>query len=145
MKKFFVIFIGMMLIVPEMAKADPVQYVSPATASSQEGATVSSNAPKYDLNTITVADQGHIASAAYVKGAHNSAISAINYLSDSKQEVLNSGNNGNVTIQNSTLPVVTGISADGSGEVIVTKGEISVPVGAASGNNVTSHASIWVE
>ena len=142
MKKNFVIFIGLMLIVPIYARGEnaATQYVAPTTAQTQGSAIVSANAPKYDLNTITTDDQEHIASTAYVKGAHNSALSAINYLSDNKQALLT---NSNVT-EYGTGAVVTGVSA-ASGVVTVTKNEVQIPVGGASGNNVSSHASIWLQ
>ena len=94
MKKLLFIFLGLILVAPAFATGgEPetpaiTQFISPTTATSQEGAAVSENAPKYDLNTITATDQEHIASAAYVKGAHNSALSAINYLEGSKQDQL---------------------------------------------------------
>jgi len=144
MKKFLVIFIGLILVAPAWANGETpaiTQFVSPTTASGS--ATVSANPPKYDLKTITVDDQGHIASTAYVKGAHNSTLSAINYLSDNKQATLTSTN---VVVDSnaSSGPVVTGVSA-AAGVVTVSKGEITIPVGAASGANVTSHAQIWVQ
>ena len=94
MKKLLFIFLGLILVAPAFADDEEpstpaiVQFISPTTASVQGSASVSANAPKYDLNTITATDQEHIASAAYVKGAHNSAISAINYLEGSKQAQL---------------------------------------------------------
>jgi len=195
MKKFLVIFIGLILVAPAWAENETpetpaiAQFVSPTTASTQATATVSANAPKYDLKTITATDQEHIASTAYVKGAHNSALSAINYLSDHKQaqlrnDAVSPANVSNIvkttlgttsTADNESLaselavataladkqatltstnvvvdsnassgPVITGVSA-AAGVVTVSKGEVTIPVGAASGANVTSHAQIWIQ
>lgn len=47
---------------------------------------------------IDTTDQGHIATTAYVKGAYNSAIAAVNAMSDNKQEILlNSSTNANIS------------------------------------------------
>ena len=189
MKKFLVIFIGLILVAPAWADNETpaiTQFVSPTTATTQASATVSANAPKYDLKTIVATDQEHIASTAYVKGAHNSALSAINYLSDTKQTQLvnDAASPENVsntvktilgttsTATNTALAselavataladkqetltstnvtesgsgaIVTGVSAS-NGAVTVSKGEVTIPVGAASGANVTSHAQIWIQ
>ena len=152
MKKISVIFIGLMIIVPTLVHAEnaSVQYGALTTASTQGSAVVAANDPKYDLNTITTDDQGHIASTAYVKGAHNTALTAINYLSDNKQAVLNSGSGGNVSVtfpsgytaNNSDAPVVKSISATG-GVVTVTKGEVTIPVNSVTAP--TTHAEIWLQ
>ena len=153
MKKFLVVFIGLVMIAPAWADEPSItQYVSPTHASTQNTATVSANAPKYDLRTISATDQEHIASTAYVKGAHNSALSAINYLSDAKQEqlvgnsetVATGANAGNTLGQasGSSGPVVTGISASG-GVVTVTKGQVTLPVGSSSGTG--GQATIWIQ
>ena len=153
MKKISVIFIGLMMTVPTLVHAEnaSVQYGALTTALTQGSAVVAANDPKYDLNTITTDDQGHIASTAYVKGAHNTALTAINYLSDNKQNVLDSGANGNVSVafptgytaNNSDAPVVKSISADGAGNVTVTKGEVVIPVTSATAP--TAHAEIWLQ
>jgi len=140
MKKNIVAFIGLMLVVSSrsMAENASVQYVSPTTASTQGSAVISANAPKYDLNTITTDDQQHIASTAYVKGAHNSALSAINYLSDNKQPMLTNANVSDL----GTGAVVTGVSA-AAGIVTVTRGEINIPIGPSG--SVTGHAQVWIQ
>ncbi len=46
----------------------------------------------YVTNEPTVADQTHIATTAYVKGAYNDAIAAVNKVNDSKQDQLYNGN-----------------------------------------------------
>ena len=141
-----------MIVSPMFAHAEnaAVQYGALTTASTQGSAVVAANDPKYDLNTITTDDQGHIASTAYVKGAHNTALTAINYLSDNKQAVLNSGSGGNVSVtfpsgytaNNSDAPVVKSISATGC-VVTVTKGEVTIPVNSATAP--TAHAEIWLQ
>ena len=92
MKRYLFIFLGSMLIMPTFAVADETpaitQFISPTQSDPQTDAVKAATAPKYDFNTITATDQGHIASTAYVKGAHNSVISAVNYLEDSKQNQL---------------------------------------------------------
>ena len=152
MKKISVIFIGLMIVSPMLARAEnaAVQYGALTTASTQGSAVVAAQDPKYDLNTITTDDQEHIASTAYVKGAHNTALTAINYLSDNKQAVLDSGSGGNVSVafptgytaNNSDAPVVKSVSAAG-GTVTVTKGEVTIPVTSATAP--TAHAEIWLQ
>lgn len=145
-------FIGLMLIaLPGIAGATAIEaansYVSPTRADPQSGAISAASGPKYNFVGIDDSERQNIASTAYVKGAHNSALSAINYLEGSKQAVLNSGNGGNVSVtytsNNSDAPVVTGISADGSGAVVITKSEVTIPVSSVSAP--TAHANIWIE
>ena len=135
MKRFLIVFTGLILTAP--AFADPIpQYVEPTHPSNQATATTAAAAPKYSFNEITSTDSTHIASTAYVKGAHNSALTAINYLGDNKV--------GTTKTDSGSGAVVTGITVSSSG-VTVSKGEVTIPVGAASGNGVTSYANIWVE
>jgi len=152
MKNIVTLFVGLTLVVlPGLADATAIEssnsYVSPTRANPQSGAISATNGPKYDFVSIDDSEQGHIASTAYVKGAHNSSLSAINYLEDSKQPILDSGVDGNVTVNytdnNSAAPVVTGFSADGTGAVVVTKSEVTIPVGSTTAP--TSHADIWIQ
>ncbi len=142
MKKFLVIFMGLMMIAPAMADDPAPSITQYETLTTSAGGTVATNGPKYGLKEITSGDQQHIASTAYVKGAHNTTLTAINYLSDNKQAVLNSGNNGNVS-ESGSGPVVTSITANGTGAVTVNKGQITIPVGSSSGSN--GQATIWVQ
>ena len=63
-------------------------YAAPAHADTNHPApTTGANAP-YGRIDIDTADQDHIASTAYVKGAYNSAIAAVNFMDSHKQPVL---------------------------------------------------------
>lgn len=116
------------------AHADTIPQSGTLTHS--DNGTAGNVAPKYAFKEIVETDQQHIASTAYVKGAHNTALTAINYLGDNKV--------GTTKTDSGSGAVVTGITVSSSG-VTVSKGEVTVPVGAASGANVTSHATIWIQ
>ncbi len=147
MKKFLVVFVGLILVAsPRLARAEAITeantYSDPAqTASNGTTLNASTTAPQYALKSIDSTEQGHIASTAYVKGAYNSAIRSVNRVANDKQAKLDSGNGGNISVSGAG-PIVTGISAT-AGAVTVTKGQISVPVGSSSGTN--GQATIWIE
>ena len=85
MKKLLGISVVAMLAVsPMMANATPVpaDLAEPATATAQAPAASTDNDPKYAPVTVAQADQSHIASTAYVKGAYNAAIAAVNKVYD---------------------------------------------------------------
>ncbi|MBO7644761.1 MAG: hypothetical protein J6S57_00450 [Alphaproteobacteria bacterium] len=146
MKRIPVAFIGFVLtVVPMLANGDPTLVTpgySDPTQTTNNGATlnVSNTAPQYAIKSIYDDEQEHIASTAYVKGAYNSAIRSVNRVANDKQEKLNSGNGGNVTVGSG--PFVTGFSAN-AGAVTVTTGEITVPVGNPS--SPTGRAVVWIE
>lgn len=62
----------------------PVVAVGPAHASSNAAVVATANAP-YVTVTPTQADESHIATTAYVKGAYNDAIAAVNKVNSDKQ------------------------------------------------------------
>lgn len=70
------------------------------------------------------------ATASYVEGAYN-AMDAI------KQDKLTSTN----VVVSGSGPMVTGVTAN-NGTVTVSKGEVKIPVGAATSD---THAKIWLE
>ncbi len=75
----------------------------------------------YVTNEPTVDDQTHIATTAYVKGAYNDAIAAVNKINDSKQDKLigsETGNSMNISVlqmiamDDITRQILSGVSAD---------------------------------
>ena len=106
-------------------------------------ATVAVALPGYALATADLSNDNNAASAGYVKGAYNSVIKAVNTVANNKQDVLNSGNGGNITESSGTagMPVV-GISAT-NGTVSVQKAEVTIPVGSVA--SPTSRAQIWIQ
>ena len=60
----------------------PFTAYAELTSDESGSPAVSDNYPPYELATPTQADQGHIATTAYVKGAYNDAITAVNTLND---------------------------------------------------------------
>jgi len=83
-----------MAALPFGAHSDPV---GPAAVPANGTAVVATANAPYVTQTPTAADATHIASTAYVKGAYNDAIAAVNKVAntvDGKQaQLLNSGNN----------------------------------------------------
>ena len=143
MKKTINIFVILMFaICPAVLHADPVavqtQYVDPAHLSSGTNAT--SNLPEYQTHTIYDTDKQGVASAAYAKGAYNSAIRAINKVANIADSKLPS----NIDTS-STGAIVTSISKNQSGEMVVSKGEISVPVADSAPTVASGRAAIWVQ
>jgi len=102
MKKLLGISVVAMLAVsPMMASATPVPatLVEPTTATDQAPAANTDHAPKYAPANIQAADASHIASTAYVKGAYNAAIAAVNKVYDTatgaaETALSNAGGNG---------------------------------------------------
>ena len=69
-------------------------YTAPSAADNNHPApTTGADAP-YGRIDIDTTDQEHIATTAYVKGAYNSAIAAVNKVNDEKQAVLISAGTG---------------------------------------------------
>lgn len=106
-----------------------------------------------------------VVSASYVKGAYDAALGEVNTTigeltnlgTTAKTNVVAAVNEVNTAVagKQATLtssnvtttgtgPVITSVSAD-NGTVAVTAGEITIPVGAASGNSVTGHATVWIQ
>ena len=90
MKKSLLTFV-IIAALPFGAMAENISgamYTAPATADTNHPApTTQANAP-YGRANIDTADQEHIATTAYVKGAYNSAIAAVNKVNDNKQDNL---------------------------------------------------------
>lgn len=70
------------------------------------------------------------ATASYVEGAYN-AMDAV------KQDKLTTTN----VVESGSGPMVTGVTAN-NGTVTVSKGEVTIPVGAATSD---THVTIWFE
>ncbi len=75
------ILFAILATLPFVARAENISgamYIAPSVADNNHPApTTNANAP-YGRVNIDVADQDHIATTAYVKGAYNSAIAAVN-------------------------------------------------------------------
>ncbi len=67
------------------ANADPVTPVGPSAVPANGTAVVATAPAPYVTITPTAADETHIATTAYVKGAYNDAIAAVNKLDSDKQ------------------------------------------------------------
>ena len=59
-------------------------YTAPATVDTNHPAPTTNDSAPYGRVNIDTADQEHIATTAYVKGAYNSAIAAVNKLNEEK-------------------------------------------------------------
>ena len=94
MKTKTILSIAIMAALPFGAHADPV---GPAAVPANGTAVVATASAPYVTQTPTAADATHIASTAYVKGAYNDAIAAVNKVAntvDGKQaQLVNAGNN----------------------------------------------------
>lgn len=126
-------------MVGDAAVGDIVDVADPETATTagQSSATVTADTyPKYALATVADNDAS-LASTAYVKGAYNAAIKAVNKLQDIKQDKISSEN----VVESGTGVMVMNVSAD-NGTVTVTKSEVTIPVGATTS---VTRATIWLE
>lgn len=71
--------------------------VGPAAVPSNGAAVVATATPPYQTLTVSNDDKQHIASTAYVKGAYNDTIAAVNKVDNTKQAKLtNADNNHNI-------------------------------------------------
>ncbi len=83
--------IAIMAALPFGAMAENISgamYTAPSAADTNHPAPTTQAAAPYGRANIDTADQEHIATTAYVKGAYNSAIAAVNKVDGEKQEVL---------------------------------------------------------
>ena len=113
MKKLLgVSIVAMLAVTPMMASA----------AGSAPTAATTSSEPYLGVD-VAAADEGHIASTAYVKGAYNAAIGAVNAVSAAKQNNL---------MNNATTPVAVSST-------------VKTSVGAATGENAASDTSLVTE
>lgn len=120
MKKLLSVSIMAMLAVsPMMANAAPVETPAGGVASST-GLTATAG-PFYSLQDISDNDKKGVASAAYVKGAYNNAIRAINKVA----ETANAGQ----TAEEVATAVQSGINAAGGAGLTAANGSISVGAG----------------
>lgn len=79
------ILFAILAALPIVARAENISgamYIAPSAADNNHPApTTNANAP-YGRVNIDTADQDHIATTAYVKGAYNSAVAAVNTVAD---------------------------------------------------------------
>ena len=89
-KRIVLLSIAILAILPFGANADYTyhQINRPARVESNGDVTINVGGP-YVTASIENDDSEHIASTAYVKGAYNSAIAAVNKMNDDKQVKLN--------------------------------------------------------
>lgn len=79
--------IAIMLSLPLMANAANISgdmYTAPAAADTNHPAPTTNVPAPYGRANIDTTDQEHIATTAYVKGAYNSAIAAVNKVNNEK-------------------------------------------------------------
>ena len=150
MKKLFCILSILTIISPVFADDDPPAANDPVPVAGDPGATTTitdlnraENAPGYSLKNEKPTDI-NAASAGYVKGAYNATIKAVNMVASQKQDILDSGNGGNITTSG-TGAMVTGVTAN-AGAVTVSKAEVTIPIGSEPSGTVPSgRAPIWIE
>ena len=105
MNKKRIVSLAIWLTLPFAANAtDPVVAVGPAHASSN--AVIATASAPYVTVTPSTADESHIATTAYVKGAYNDAIAAVNNVAgdvttltnnmDDKQDKLEDGSGNSI-------------------------------------------------
>lgn len=145
MKKIFGVFVVAMFVgCPMVVRADPVAMNPQPTATNPAHLNSGSNAtdilPQYSAETTYETDLAGVASAAYVKGAYNQAIRAVNKVAD----IADSKLPANIDTS-STGAIVTAISKNNDGEMVVSKGEISVPVTNSAPTVGSGRAAIWVQ
>ena len=93
--------IAIIAALPFTANAENISgdmYVAPQEADANHPAPTTNTdvGAHFGRINIDVADQEHVATTAYVKGAYNSAIAAVNAISDAKQDLLYNNQTGAV-------------------------------------------------
>lgn len=145
MKKIFGIFVIAMFVgCPMVVRAERVA-VSPQPAATNpahlnSGSNATDILPEYAAEITYDNELNGIASAAYVKGAYNQAIRAVNKVAN----IADSKLPANIDTS-STGAIVTAISKNNDGEMVVSKGEISVPVTNSAPTVGSGRAAIWVQ
>ena len=71
------------------ANISGAMYTAPSAANNDHPAPTTQAAAPFGRIDIDTADQDHIATTAYVKGAYNSAIAAVNKVNSEKQDKFN--------------------------------------------------------
>ena len=92
MKTKSLLSIAIIAALPFAATAENISgamYTAPATADTNHPAPTTNNSPSYGRVNIDTADQEHIATTAYVKGAYNSAIAAVNNVGELSEALYN--------------------------------------------------------
>lgn len=145
MKKIFSIFVIAMFVgCPMVVRAERVAVSPQPTATNPAHLNSGSNAtdilPEYAAEITYDNELNGIASAAYVKGAYNQAIRAVNKVAN----IADSKLPANIDTS-STGAIVTAISKNNDGEMVVSKGEISVPVTNSAPTVGSGRAAIWVQ
>lgn len=137
MKKILGVSIAAMLAVtPMLASAEAISgatYTDPAHSNTANHSTT--NLPEYQTVGIDTDDQGHIASTAYVKGAYNSAIRAVNTtydkLNTDKQAQLKTDGTGTPNISTTVKTSIADTNA--SDTALVTESAVRNAITAAGG------------
>lgn len=130
MKKLLGVSIAAMLAVtPMLASATkyPSTLTEPATATELSPAATTDTNPKYQAVTIGNDDQQHIASTAYVKGAYNSAIAAVNKVYDTATGAVSGAGGDGLTWNSTTSKLDVDLTSNGG--LVVSSGTLGVNVG----------------
>lgn len=123
MKKLLSVSIMAMLAVsPMMANADPVSNTHGPTHSETANSAASGVVAPFASESITTDDQAGIASAAYVKGAYNAAIRAVNTVA---ADVASVSTNLDGTITNK-------INAAGGAGIAAANGKVSIDLATSN-------------
>ena len=110
MKTKTILSLAIMLALPFGAMAENISgamYNSPTAADTNHPAPTTGAGAPYGRVNIDTADQEHIATTAYVKGAYNSAIAAVNKMNDDKQGKFNIEGDTNSVISSEVLGGLT--------------------------------------
>lgn len=123
----------MLAVTPMLASATkyPSTLTEPATATELSPAATTDTSPKYQAVTIGNDDQQHIASTAYVKGAYNSAIAAVNKVYDTATgaatTALTNADGDGLAWNSSTNKLDVDLTSNGG--LVVSSGTLGVNVG----------------
>ncbi len=129
MKSTQILSIAIIAALPFAARAENISgamYTAPSTANTNHPAPTTQAGAPFGRIDIDTADQEHIATTAYVKGAYNSAIAAANNvanLADTKQAKLTNADDDEISSE--VLSTSTDMDGDfiGMGHVISTQSD----------------------
>ena len=113
MKTKSLLSIAIIAALPFAATAENISgamYTAPAHADNNHPAPTTNAGAPYGRIDIDTADQEHIATTAYVKGAYNSAIAAVNKVNNEKQDALISSKGADVYTELAPYSNVQGVS-----------------------------------
>ena len=141
-----ILSLAVIATLPLSVHADPT--VGPAAVPTNGTPVVATASAPYVTQTPTADDATHIASTAYVKGAYNDAIAAVNKVNSEKQDKLMNMEStphviSNNVVSSATVDTVGTLFSGDPGAVAVAAEAISSVTGTAADNTLVTTGAVF--